>query len=57
MTLGLRARSLTLLVASTLPGKSQKVSKLIARAPDLADQFVRQRAVGGSGEDGVEVAG
>ena len=38
-----------------LTGKVAESEQLIARASDLPEQLARQRAVGGSGEDGIEV--
>ena len=39
-----------------LAGKIAERENLIARAADLAEQFARQWAIGGTGEDGIEIA-
>lgn len=39
-----------------LAGEVAESEQLVSRASDLAEQFLRQFAVGGGGEDGIEVA-
>lgn len=55
MTLGLSARSLTLLVASTFR-RSRRSEYLVAGTPASAEQVTGQRTIGGAGKDGIEIA-